>query len=408
VTPHVNVLVYGALDAGSCDVFRAGMYRDHLAGLGITLRPWTELHVDFAPGWQSRPQEALDAGEFELDRTDLDWADVIVFRRYYFTSSACRQCEFASRSEAEMADHAGTTGHSVRGPLDRLLRPLWNRIQTDASFLGGRAIVYETDDDVLSTPAWTGNATVAGLESDLVRGMLDRADLVTVSTPPLERMALRHHGRVRMIRNAVEPGWYPDAADVPEREGGPRLLFYGVPLRLRDYAVCREAVDATVRATPGARRVWMGGDDPAVRSAVDEVFGYVPGAPAFARALVEARPDVGLAPIADEPFNRARSELIWLEYAMAGAPTIASRLMGGGPYDVIRDGVDGLLARNREEWRAALRSLASSPARRADIAGRARERVLAQYSAADRAVEWAQAYRWAAEHAGQWARGGAA
>jgi glycosyltransferase involved in cell wall biosynthesis len=177
------------------------------------------------------------------------------------------------------------------------------------------------------------------------------------------------------------------------------LLFYGVPLRLRDYAVCRDAVDELARSLPGTRRVWMGGDDPAVRDVSDEIVGYVRGAPAFARALVEARPDVGLAPIADEPFNRARSELHWLEYAMAGAPTVASRLMGGGPYEVIRDGEDGLLARNKSEWRAAIKSLAQSPARRLEIAGRARERVLAEYRAADRAIDWAEAYRWAAEHA---------
>ena len=100
MTSPVKVLVYGALDAGSCDVFRCGMYRDHLAALGVTLRPWTELHVDFAPGWENRPLEAVEAGAFEIDRTDLDWADVIVFRRYYFTTAACLVCAVALGSIA--------------------------------------------------------------------------------------------------------------------------------------------------------------------------------------------------------------------------------------------------------------------------------------------------------------------
>lgn len=397
----VNVLVYGVLDGGSCDVFRTGMYADHLAALGVTLRPWTELHVDFAPGWENRPQEALDNGAFEIDRTDLDWADVLLFRRYFYTAAACEACDTASRSESEMAEHARATGHRVRGPLDRLLRPLWAKLESDPSFLGGKAVMYETDDDVLATPAWSGGSAVAGLEADLVRSMLRRADLVTVSTPQLERMAARHNRVVRLIRNAIEPDWYPDPATLSRGDGDPRLLFYGVAQRIRDYAICRETVDELVRSVPGARRVWMGADGPAVRAVADEVAPYVRGAADFARALVEARPDIGLAPIADEPFNRARSELHWLEYSMAGAPTVASRLMGGGPYDVIRDGVDGLLARNKSEWRAALRSLARSPTLRAEIAGHARERVLADYRAADRAAEWADAYRWAAENAGR-------
>lgn len=397
----VKVLVYGALDAGSCDVFRAGMYRDHLARLDVTMRPWTELRVDFAAGWADRPREAIDAGAFEIDRTDLDWADVVVFRRYYFTSAACEACDTASRSEAEIAEHSARTGHAVRGPLDRLLRPLWQRIIADPSWLGDRAIVYETDDDLLATPVWSGHSAIAGLEADLVRAMLERADLVTVSTPPLERMAGRHNPAVRLVRNAIEPAWYPDPAGLPAGAGEPRILFYGVPARLRDYDVCREAVDETAAKWPGTRRIWLGGEDAAVRAVADEVGAYVRNAPAFARSLVEARPDIGLAPIADDPFNRARSELHWLEYSMAGAATIATRLMGGGPYEVIRDGVDGLMARNKTQWREALLTLARSSSLRAELAGRARERVLAEYRAADRAVEWADAYRWAAEHAGR-------
>jgi hypothetical protein len=396
------------------------MFRDHLAALGVTLRPWTQLRVDFASGWEDRQQEAVEAGAFEIDRTDLDWADVVLFRRYYFTSYACQACDSAWRLESEAADHARNTGHPVRGPLDRLLRPLWARLLADPAFLGGRAVVYETDDDVLLTPAWTGNSAVAGLEDDLVRSMLGRADLVTVSTPHLEKMAGRHSGAVRLIRNAIEPSWYSDGAEPMQATGnpagaggravaadsaGPRVVFYGVGARLRDYAICRDAVDETARTAPGTRRIWLGSDDARVRAVVDETHDFIRGPAGFARSLVEARPDIGLAPIADEPFNRARSELHWLEYSMAGAATVASRLMGGGPYDVIRDGVDGLLARNKAQWLNGLRSLAGSADLRAELAGRARERVLAEYRAADRAVEWAEAYRWAAEHAGRGIRG---
>ena len=75
--------------------------------------------------------------------------------------------------------------------------------------------------------------------------------------------------------------------------------------------------------------------------------------------------------------------------------------MGGGPYDVIRDGVDGLLARNKAQWREQLTRLATSPALREEMAGRARERVLAEYDVHRRVEEWAAAFRWAADHAGR-------
>ena len=123
--------------------------------------------------------------------------------------------------------------------------------------------------------------------------------------------------------------------------------------------------------------------------------------PAFARALRDARPDIGLAPVLDEPFNRAKSELHWLEYTLAGAPTIASRTREPGPYGVIHDGVDGLLAATPDDWSRHLRALAGSADLRAQLVGAARERVLADYTVEARADEWAAAYRWAAEHAGR-------
>jgi glycosyltransferase involved in cell wall biosynthesis len=149
------------------------------------------------------------------------------------------------------------------------------------------------------------------------------------------------------------------------------------------------------------RRVWLGSDNPTVRAVVDEAIPYVAGVPEFAAALVRAQPHIGLAPVLDEPFNRARSELHWLEYTLAGAATIASRTSEPGPYDAIRDGSDGLLASSPGQWLDALMRLASSSALREELVGRALERVLADYTVERRADEWADAYRWAADHAGR-------
>ena len=104
---------------------------------------------------------------------------------------------------------------------------------------------------------------------------------------------------------------------------------------------------------------------------------------------------MGVAPLVDDAYNRARSELHWLEYSLAGAATVASAL-DGGPYDPIRHGVDGLLAGSPDEWARHLAALAASPALREDLAGAARERVLRESTIAVRAPEWAQAYRDAA------------
>jgi spore maturation protein CgeB len=123
--------------------------------------------------------------------------------------------------------------------------------------------------------------------------------------------------------------------------------------------------------------------------------------PEWPAALANAHPEIIVAPLIRNRVNQAKSELHWLESACVGAPCIAERWQGGpGPYDVIRDGVDGLLASGRREWSKAVGRLIGSPQLRADLAGCALERVRRDYNPQKRAREMAEAWRSVAERPG--------
>jgi hypothetical protein len=397
----LRVLVYGSVDAGACDSVRLGIYRDLLEDHGVELRTWGEFNdygIHVPAEYADRLDDAVRDGVATVDLSPIEWADVVVFRRWYGTVHACDDCDFAAPNEATLASHLLSAGHAPVA-RDRVIRSLLGSIERDPSVLRGRAFVYELDDDLLSPQPRLGFYRRIQGDLDLIERFARRADLVTVSTPVLANRMRRYNSDVRVIRNAVMPEWYAP----PRDEADPRplsFLYYGVSGRMRDYAICRDAVDETARAA-GARRIWLGSDDAEVRAAVDEAHPYDSDVRRFIRRLVRARPAIGLAPVGQDDFSRGHSELHWLEYSLAGAATVASRTMGGGPYDVIRDGVDGLLARNKAEWREQVRRLAGSPNLRAELAGRARERVLAEYDVRKRASEWADAFRWAADHAGR-------
>jgi hypothetical protein len=398
----VRVLIYGSASAGVCDYYRLGMYRDRLAELGVETRLWSdfgETAIEIPDRYAGRLADAVHDGVAQLNRAPLDWADVILFRRWYSVAPCCEDCD-TTGTETLVAGHCAATGHHQNSP-DMLARFLVATFVDQPEILRGRAIVYETDDNLLGATAWLPFYRRLEPDRPMLEALLRRADLVTVSTPVLAQIAGRYNDSVRVVRNAVDRSWYEGASPLPDLAGDPRILYYGISARLRDYEVCREIVDLTVQSNPGARRVWLGSDGPEIRHVVDEAHPYVEGVEAFARRLVAVRPDIGLAPVVGDEFDRAHSELHWLEYSLAGAATIASRTMGGGPYDVIRDGVDGILARNGSEWRYGLRRLVGSAALRADLVGRARERVLLEYDPGRRAVELADAYRWAAENGGR-------
>jgi len=119
----------------------------------------------------------------------------------------------------------------------------------------------------------------------------------------------------------------------------------------------------------------------------------------FSQMLAGAHGDIGIAPLVGDEFDRCKSELHWLEYAVTGAAFVGEGFRRGeAPYSMVRHGVDGLLARTAQEWYSSIKSLVESKDLRQQISGAAKERVLLEYDYKIRAKEWADAYRWAAEH----------
>ncbi|MGC9396703.1 MAG: glycosyltransferase family 4 protein, partial [Anaerolineae bacterium] len=99
-----------------------------------------------------------------------------------------------------------------------------------------------------------------------------------------------------------------------------------------------------------------------------------------------AQTDINLAPLEpDNPFCRAKSEIKFVEAALVGVPTVASRVEA---YEhAITHGQDGLLAITSDEWRDALRTLLDHPDQRRDLGDAARRAIYARYTPEQRAEE---------------------
>lgn len=107
--------------------------------------------------------------------------------------------------------------------------------------------------------------------------------------------------------------------------------------------------------------------------------------------------DVGLVPLADTRFNRAKSYLKAIEFAAAGVPVIASKTPEHEA--LVRSGVPIWLVKNRRrDWVRAIRSILDLDDKELkNLAHSHRQSVASSHTMTHRATQWATAWRQAAE-----------
>ena len=302
------------------------------------------------------------------------------------------------------AYHDTVTGRIIRPVIDAdvvvLQRPLVKAVVEAIPRIQslGIAVVVEVDDDFHALPKGHGARKGTSVENDptynrmWLRRACEQADLVTVTTPALaERYGA--HGRVAVLPNLV-PASYLTVPSTPPRESAPTVGWTGsVVTHIGDLEVMGGVVPGVLEET-GARFVsWGVGLTEEALGVKGRVRPWADLRGAYPRQVADL--DVGLVPLADNEFCRAKSALKGLEYAALGVPFVCSPR-----DDYLRLGREVLpmvlVADDPETWRAALTVLLTSPDRRAEIAGLNREAARTQ-TYEEHAGNWWTAWRTAAD-----------
>jgi Glycosyl transferases group 1 len=224
-------------------------------------------------------------------------------------------------------------------------------------------LVFDLDDAVfLGSPALGDRGRLArwlyGPQQAL--RLLRRADALVVSTTALAD-SLPHWAQADAVLPTVpSPSAYPVAR---HRDGLPvalgwvgqlRNLGYLDPLRATlerlgaERVASLEVVSAEPWLGPATFRPWSLGEE----------------------ASVFARFGVGLMPLPDTPYTRAKAGFKLLQYMAAGVPVVASPV--GVNRMLVESSDAGMLATEPAEWEAAIRTLASSASLRAELGERGR------------------------------------
>ncbi len=218
-------------------------------------------------------------------------------------------------------------------------------------------VVYDLDDAIfLPTPTLAHRSALArwAYRDRQSLALLERADAVVVSAPELEQVL---PGRTAdVVLPTVPDVWaYPSAVqrrDAPMRlgwigsEGNVRYLD---PLRevlerlAADGVAELEVVSTTPWEGPARFRRWERSDE------ATAVAGF----------------EVGVMPVPDTPYTRAKAGFKLLQYMAAGCAVIASPV--GANRGLVESSGAGLLAREPHEWEAAVRELAADRDRRVKL-----------------------------------------
>ena len=306
------------------------------------------------------------------DKVELSWEVKNDGRRYAVTPGSARDADLIIVQ---------------RSFPDKDTRPVMEEI-----FASGKPVVYEADDLFTDMPDTHPLKGKAGRIQEQVLETLKQADHVTVSTPYLKQCFSKLNERITVLPNLLHEGVWRTP---PSERGGPVVIgFAGTPTHEADLRLVEEPLARIAEKYGENVRFRFFGCETArlkrIPLALPVPFDvdYL----SYARRLPRLGLDLALAPLEDNAFNRAKSNVKWLEYSVAGAAGIYSDLE---PYaGSVEPGVTGLLVPGDEgQWFEALDELVGDRVRRSAMARAARERVLADYGMVRGAEQFYQCWK---------------
>jgi len=216
--------------------------------------------------------------------------------------------------------------------------------------------VFEMDDMLWDLPADNTDHDIDAAAVDAMRMIAQGAWCVTTSTRPLANMLSTGNSRVEVIPNALDQGLW--CAPLPQSlvdevgrglalvQGCRYLLYMGSRSHAKDLEVIVPALERILERYPDVRILQVGGGHPLPYAREVEC---PPGRAAYPDFVAWFRAvarhcAVAVAPLRGNAFNESKSDIKWLDYALAGVPAVYSDF---GPYArTVEDGVTGLLGAN--------------------------------------------------------------
>ena len=243
-------------------------------------------------------------------------------------------------------------------------------------------VVTESDDHILSTPDYNP-ASIAYSEPgsycrDVAVAQFRASDAMIVSTPYLKEVYSEFCPNIYVVRNSLD---FRIWGNLKKRANTDlvRIGWAGGASHGDDLKIVEPVIRKTLEKHPTVEFSIVHGVPQFLRG-IDRVEAVMKWAriDRYPQFLASRNFDIGLAPLVDNNFNRAKSNLRWLEYAGLGIPCIASKV--GHFAETIRHGEDGLLCESERDWLDSIDWLVHDANARKKIGKNANRRARADFN----------------------------
>lgn len=295
--------------------------------------------------------------------SDMDWADVMVFQR--------------SESTA-----------------------MYQNMMTAKEY--GIGVIYDIDDDNFNMPAEFPQPSAYYHSPQVVRlltNFMCSADAVTVSTPALVASLAKNvdAANFKVVCNAIDSDlWTKAFWNHETREDDAVVIgWMASASHYIDAPLVGPVLVDLMEEYPNLRLKmigWVGWGT--IRGQLNDYHDRISTVPWIPLADLPSQMadfDISICPLTDNPYNRAKSSIKWMQSSLVGAATVASNLPA---YEDITPWVTGVLVDGDQydAWHNPLAQMIEDRLLRTTIAAAARQDVLQNHDVTLRVKDWMQVY----------------
>ena len=260
-------------------------------------------------------------------------------------------------------------------------------------------IVLDTDDNIHHVPKTNPGYQGYGPNSEAIewntKAMTDIFDAITVTTQDLVDFYNKLHPRMYILPNSLDVEEWEKHEYRRKKHDEIRIVFICSGAHAEGFGIIQKAVYDILKKYKNVHfyypdMYWRLFEKAPkdIKKQLKNIL-WIP-LEKWPAKLQSYGFDIGLAPLRDNLFNRSKSNLRYLEYSLAGMASIVSPVK---PYLCVEDGVDGIIAKESDEWYEAMEKLITDEEYRKKIAKNSYNFVKKDYNIYRNAEKWLNTYQ---------------